>query len=116
MPFRAVVTSPTPGKNTPGAPVSITVSFYNSSDALVDPTTVTFETYSPSGTDTDYVYGTDSEVTKSSTGIYVAAVTPDEYGRWHYRWSSTGSGTATKIEGTFLVQYSPWYDYEPGSW
>lgn len=35
-----------------------------------DPDTVTFTLINPAGTSTNYVYGTDSEVSKSATGVY----------------------------------------------
>jgi hypothetical protein len=106
----------TPGKYFPGSPIRLTIAFTDDDGVATDPTTVTFATYSPSGTATDYVYLTDDEVGKTSTGNYYADFTPDESGRWHFRWSTTGTGTTVRTEGTVLVQYSPWYDYEPSAW
>lgn len=61
------------------------------SGAYVDPTTLTFSTYNPFGTTTDYVYGVDPEVVKDSVGHYHCDVTLDEPGDWYYQWRGTGT-------------------------
>jgi len=100
----------TPGRYYPGSPIRLTISFTDENDAGVDPTTVTFKTYSPEGRTQTYVYGTDSEVGKSSVGNYYADVTPDEFGEWLYRWQTTGATTTYAEEGRFNVNYSSFYD------
>lgn len=95
----------TPGKLYVGTGLSLTTSFRNSSGTLFDPTTVTFETFSPCGARVTYVYNTDAEITKTATGRYAAAIEPDEVGRWRFRWLTTGTTFAT--EGDFLIQESP---------
>ena len=45
-----------------------------------------------------------------SAGHYSADIVPDESGRWHYRWETTGTGKAITLEGSFLVQRSVFYD------
>lgn len=107
-----------PGKIYPETTLRLTVSFTDENGDAVDPTTVTFSTYSPGGTLTSYVYDTDDEVGKASTGNYYADIVPDESGRWHFRWVTTGSGTAIATEGNFIVQASkfagdtwPYNDY-----
>jgi hypothetical protein len=103
----------TPGRLYPGSPIRLTTIFTNSADTEIDPTTVSFRLFTPSRsefTGSPFVYGTDDEVGKSSTGNYYADVTPDESGRWYYRWESTGSGTTIAEEGFFLVQWSPFYE------
>lgn len=96
-----------PGKIWPETTLRITVSFTDENGDVVDPATVTFSTYTPSGTATSYVYGTDAEVGKSSTGNYYADIVPGESGRWRFRWVTTGTGTALATEGNFAVQASP---------
>ena len=99
----------TPGKYYINTVMRLTVNFQNDSAADVDPTTVTFKTMSPSGTETSYVYLTDSEIQKESVGDYYADITPDEAGRWFFRWVTTGTGTTIAIEGDFLVQDSAFF-------
>jgi hypothetical protein len=100
-----------PGRYFIGGEVRITASFVDSSGDPVDPDTVTFRTCSPNNTKASYVYGTDSEVQKTSTGNYTADFTPDKAGRWFYRWETTGTGTKIAIEaGDLIVQRSPFFD------
>lgn len=107
-----------PGKIWPETTLRLTVSFTDEDGNAVDPATVIFSTHSPTCTTTDYVYGTDSEVGKSSTGNYYADIVPGDSGRWHFRWVTTGAGTALVTEGDFIVQRSkfagdtwPYNDY-----
>jgi hypothetical protein len=104
----------TPGRNYVNSPIQVSINLQNNSDVDVDPETVTFKTRSPCGTEASYVYGTDDEVTKSSVGDYDAVFTPDEAGRWFYRWEATGTGTTIATEGNFLVQHSEFYDNDVG--
>lgn len=107
-----------PGKIWPETTLRLEVVFTDEDGNAVDPDTVTFSTYTPNGTLTSYVYGTDAEVGKSATGSYYADIVPDESGRWHFRWVTTGTGTALATEGNFVVQKSkfagdawPYSDY-----
>jgi hypothetical protein len=104
----------TPGRIYVNSTVRIAVNFQDDDWTDVDPSTVTFKAYSPSGIVTTYVYATDAELIRANTGDYYVEFVPDESGRWHYRWSSTGTGTATALEGTFVVQSSIFYD-DPAS-
>ena len=99
-----------PGKNYYGSPMRIETCFEDETGTLVDPVTVTFKTRSPCGTETTYVYLTNAELQRDSSGIYYCDFTPNESGRWHYRWESTGPGTSVAFEGDFLIQRSPFYD------
>lgn len=56
-----------------------------------DPTTVKFTAKSPHGTLTTYVYPTDTEIVKESTGKYKIDFQPDKVGTWHYRFEGTGT-------------------------
>ena len=103
-----------PGRNEINTTQVVDISFLDEDDTLTNPTTVTFKTRSPCGTETTYVYGTDGEVTRSSTGIYRAAVAPDEGGRWAYRWETTGPVYVKA--GTFLVQASPFSAFNDTWW
>jgi len=104
----------TPGRNYVNTTVRLAVNFQDDDATDVDPSTVTFKVYSPSGVTTTYVYATDAELIRLDTGDYYVDYVPNESGRWHYRWSSTGTGTAIALEGTFVVQGSVFYD-DPAS-
>lgn len=73
---------------------------------LTDPTTITFtvKLQDRDSTATAYVYGTDSEVTKASTGIYELSLTPGE-GTWHVHVQGTGSVQAAD-ETSFQIEHS----------
>lgn len=99
-----------PGKYFNGTEIRLTIAFTDDDGDFVDPDTVTFKTCSPSGVISSYVYGTDSEVQKASTGNYTADISPDQGGRWFYRWESTGTAKKLAKEGNFVVQLSPFID------
>lgn len=63
------------------------------SAAATDPSTITFKVKVPAGTVTTYVYGTDVQVVKDSTGNY------------HVDWAATAEGIhAWRFEGTGTCQ------------
>jgi len=99
-----------PGKIYVETELRLTASFTDSDGDPVDPDTVTFKTCSPSGNKAAYVFGTDSEVQKASVGNYTADIVPDKAGRWHFRWETTGTGKAVKLEGDFVVKKSAFFD------
>lgn len=77
--------------------IRATVTFANTSGTATDPDTITWTLRAPSGVETDYVYGTDSEVTRSSAGVYVLAVALDQSGQWDVRARGTGAVEQTVI-------------------
>lgn len=97
----------TPGKIYVNTGLRLTEIFRDLDGDLVDPSTVTFKTFSPCCVQHSYVYGTDSEVIRVSAGKYAADIQPDEVGRWRWRWETTGTGTLFAVEGDFLIQDSP---------
>lgn len=102
-----------PGKIYVNRPVRIKANFQiDGTDT--DPTDVTFQTLSPSRVEASYAYS-DDEVYRSGVGNYYIDVTPDEAGRWFFRWSSTGTGTIDVQEGDFLVKDSQFYQTWPTS-
>jgi len=105
-----------PGKLYVNTALRITVNFQDSSGSDVDPDTVSFLTRSPCGTETTYAYGTDSNVGRSSAGDYYADIQPDVVGRWYYRWATTGTGTTTALEGSFIIQWSPFSAFNDTWW
>lgn len=98
----------TPGRHYVGSTVRLEINFSTEDGTDVDPTTITFEMLSPSGEETSYVYGTDSELVRVNAGDYYVDFTVDESGRWHFRWTTTGSSMALLQAGSFVVQRDPW--------
>lgn len=70
------------------------------SDADTDPGLVKAAIKNPSGNLTTYVYGTDAELVRSTTGVYYVDVYFDEVGTWHIRIYSETTGIAA-AEQTF---------------
>lgn len=99
-----------PGRKVVGATVTLAILYNDTNGNDVDPTTVTFEAYSPSGITYTYVYGTDAEVVRRDTGDYYVDFVPDESGRWRYRWTSTGTLLASRVIGNFVIETDPWTD------
>jgi len=73
------------------------------SDVASDPTTVTAKIKDPSGNVSTYVYGTDEELVKDSTGNYHVDVSTDEKGLWYFRFEGTGTCEAVE-ESSFRVR------------
>lgn len=105
-----------PGKNFVNGPVRVGIHFEREDGSDVDPATVRLKTMSPSGAETTYAYGTDDEVVQVDTGDYYADLTPDEAGRWRYRWYTTGVNTTAVLENDFVVQDSAFYDSWPSDY
>lgn len=104
-----------PGRYYVNSPLRLTVNFQDDSGNDTDPSTIQIRVMAPSGVETTYVYLTDDEVQQTDSGDYTADITPDEPGRWLFRWETTGSGTTVATEGDFLVQYSRFEDTWPNS-
>jgi hypothetical protein len=100
----------TPGRKAVNSPVRIAANFQDDTRTDIDPDTVAVKIYSPQGVITTYVYATDAEVIKASTGDYYIDYTPNESGQWFYRWETTGDNEAIAVEGYFRVQSSPFYE------
>lgn len=102
-----------PGRHYIGDVIRIAVN-YSSLGTDVDPEGVSLSIMDPSGTVVTYVYGSDPDVTLTDVGDYYCDyVIPQKSGRYKYRWTSTGVGTTSALEGDFLVQHSPFFDDVP---
>jgi hypothetical protein len=77
-----------------GQVVRVTGTFRTAAGVLTNPTTVTCRALSPEGTETAYVYGTDSELTRSSTGVYSLLLQLNDPGEWWFRYEGTGAVAA----------------------
>jgi hypothetical protein len=82
--------------------INITVTF-TLDGVAADPTAVAFKIETPAGIETMYEYGVDTEITKSSTGIYVMSFVPDEYGKYKYAARSTGASVDRFSDGEIEV-------------
>ena len=86
---------------------TLTFRFYNNSDALFDPTTVTAEVIEPSGRKTVYTSANaypPASLTNSSTGVYVLKVDFIESGRHRIIWTGQTAGSSGgKIAGEEYV-------------
>jgi hypothetical protein len=73
------------------------------SGTAADPSVVKFSVLKPDGTLTTYVYLTDAQVVKTSTGIYYMNIDASQAGLWKVRAWSTGTGQAA-LESEFFVE------------
>ncbi len=70
---------------------------------LTDPASIFFTLTNPNGTQTNYIYGTDAQLVRESTGIYYVLVDCNVVGSWDYRFYSEGAGQ-TAGEERFTVR------------
>lgn len=77
-----------------GTAIEQTINIYSTAGVLADPTTLTvYLRHEASGTQTSYVYGVDSEITRTSAGVYVFhSPALDRTGTWWVGWVGTGTG------------------------
>ena len=100
----------TPGLRYIGNTERLTVNVYDAADTDTDVVTLTCTVMDPAGGSTVYTYGTDSNIDRESAGDYYCDVTPDQSGRWLYRWVGTGASYTVVDAGSFVVQASPFHD------
>lgn len=83
-----------------GTTVRLSMEFRTrSTNALVNPSTVTLDLRSPSGVESVVT------VVNDSTGLYHGDVTPDAAGKWDYRWEGNGTQSVA-YEGQINVRES----------
>lgn len=58
---------------------------------LADPDVVRFRFKTPDGTETVYVFGTNAELVKESTGVYHVDLPLTSQDEWWYRWEAAGA-------------------------
>ena len=91
----------------PGDAVRLSTIFTDAAGVVADPTTVTLRVRPPGVAETVYVYLTDAELIKDSTGNYhldyVVPATTTAEATFHYQWEGTGAVQAVE-PGTFLVE------------
>lgn len=74
-------------------------------NVLTDPTVLTFKMLEPDEVETEYVYGTDAEVVKDSTGIYHVYWDCTQQGVHYWRYEATGTVVAAE-EAHFYIRES----------
>jgi hypothetical protein len=79
--------------------------FTNYQKDLVDPTTVTFKMRLPDSSFVTYVYGSNVELVKQSTGVYYVDFPITQDGKHAFGYYSTGTGQAAS-EANFAVKKS----------
>lgn len=86
-----------------GSAIRTTVVVKNAAGTAIDPTTLKVAFTAHSGYTKTYVYLTDAELVKDSTGNYHADyVIENETGKWRYKWTATGTGAGV-AKGEFTV-------------
>lgn len=83
--------------------VDVEALFENNAGVDTDPTVVSFTVQGPLGERTEYLYGTDSEVTKTATGIFNLAFEPTDPGVHVVRVVGSGALKAAERD-TFTVR------------
>jgi len=84
-----------------GRVIRVSAEVLNDAGAAVNPSAMSLIVKEPDGTETTYIYGTDAEVIRPSTGNFYADITGASAGRYYYRWESTDPDGAA--EGEFQV-------------
>ncbi len=91
-----------------GDAVRLRGSFVVPEVGAADPTAVKLLICKPDSVKQTLVYGVDSEVEKTATGLYYADIIPDQVGLYTYRWEGTGAVIGA-WEGEFTVRRSRFY-------
>jgi len=84
---------------TNGTTIKFTIT-YTVASVATDPTTVTFYIKSPTGVLETFVYGTDSEITKTATGVYqmlYSLALDAALGTWSYAWYANSTYKKTDV-------------------
>ncbi len=81
----------------------VSSTFKNSTGTPTDPTTITFKLLTPDGMTTTYVYATDAQLVKESTGVYHVDWSCTQAGLHVYGFIGTGT-VQTAEDSSFLVQ------------
>jgi uncharacterized protein YfaS (alpha-2-macroglobulin family) len=85
--------------------VRIKVTWTDTDDALIDPTTIVLRVKDPMGTVTVYTYAL-GEVVRESLGVYHYDVATGALnGVWYYRFEAGGAAVGAE-EGSFRVEAS----------
>jgi hypothetical protein len=89
-----------------GNAITVSAIFEDSTQTLVDPTTVELVVQDPTGTMTTYVYLTDMGLIKDSSGKYHFIITANIAGVWIYNWLGIGTGQSSNASSFIIVDPS----------
>jgi hypothetical protein len=87
----------------PGDVRRVSGSFTNPAGMATDPTTISVRWRHHRGTETTWVYGTDTQVVRDSAGVFHADIPITVSGLYYYKFEGTGAVQAAE-EGTFLAE------------
>jgi hypothetical protein len=87
----------------PGDVRRVSGSFTNPAGVATDPTTISVRWRHHRGTETTWVYGTDTQVVRDSAGVFHADIPITVSGLYYYKFEGTGAVQAAE-EGTFLAE------------
>ena len=99
-----------PGRIFINTELRLTANFTDDDGTDTDPDTVTLTAMSPSGGAVTYTYLADDNLSRLDAGDFYCDITPNESGRWFWRWAATGDGTTVAHEGNFIVDFSPHFE------
>ncbi len=78
------------------------VAFTDVDGIAADPTGISFKLVEPDGTETNYVYVTDAELVKDSTGNYHVDITFSQPGRHIIRFNGTGDVVSAEQSEVYI--------------
>lgn len=90
-----------------GSSIRLKATFKDASAAVADPTTITVAIETPDGSVSSYVYGTDAEIVRDSTGIYYIDVVVDTPDTWSYSFAGTGTVQAVSQSKLTCIAKEP---------
>lgn len=85
----------------------VTATFKDIDDVNADPTTVIFRMRKPDGTITEYTYPTDSEIVRTTVGIYYVEWVFDTFGYHNALFQGTGTITTADRYFCFVKETVP---------
>lgn len=88
-----------------GSVVQISAYIKNLAGVLADPSALRLRVRDPSGTITNYVFGSAPEIVKLAAGVYRADLVMSAAGKWTYRWEADAPN-AGAAEGLIVVKKS----------
>lgn len=103
-PVPSAVTSGAPGMYTRGEELELRWSVKDTAGVLTEPDALTFTVRSPDGVDTEYVMGSDSEITNDEDGTGTLILVLDQSARWFFRCETDTPTTAAETD--VIVQRS----------
>jgi hypothetical protein len=90
-----------------GQTVRLRAEFRDDLNVLTDPDALTFKCKPAGGGDLiEYIYGTDNELVRESTGKFYVHQTVETAGTWFYKYRAVKNSLVETIEREFVVEGS----------